>query len=197
MSDAQTYYEQRLPDLIKRMKSQVQKNFDIIDREVESDLGSDKYLNVLKGRRIAAENSLDTMKQIDKLEKKLKLDGVGYYKEQLPLLIERLKAMIDINLNVVDIEIDDDTFEDDNLKESIGDDIEEIFGKDIAKKLFKKMAPNDKLSEDKFHQVLKARKAAAEDTEWALNTIDDLERQLQDKEEKGKKKSWAKVAAGV
>ena len=54
-----------------------------------------------------------------------------------------------------------------------------------------------KLSEDKFHQVLKARDTAAIDTEWALKTIDELERELQGKEKQDVKKSWALAAADL
>ncbi|WNH10048.1 hypothetical protein [Thalassobellus suaedae] len=193
--DTQTYYQQRLPDLIYSLKSKVTKNMDIVDRDVEHDLGSDKYLNVLKGRRMAVESSISTMKQIDKLAQENKLeDEGGYFKSQLPDFIERLKSMFDNNLKVVDLDIDDE--DDENLKDQIGDQIEEIFGPEMSKKIFKKLGPGDKLSEDKYINVLKARDAASTDNEWLLNTIDSLENILHNKEVKTeKKKSWALEAA--
>lgn len=195
MNKEQSYYDKRLPDLIASLKSQVQKNMDVINREVEQDLGSDKYFNVLKGRRMAAEYSISSMKEIDKLEQELKIDKAeSYFKAQLPVFIDCLKGMFDNNLKVVDIDIDEEDF-DDNLKDQIGDQIEEIFGKDISKKIFKKLG-SDKLSEDKFHNVLKARDTARVDNVWVLKTIDDLETILYDKEVTvEKKKSWSKVAA--
>lgn len=198
MSEEQSYYKQRLPDLIKSLKSQVKKNMEIINREVERDLTSDKYFNVLKGRRMAAEYTLSTLHHIDKLEQDLKINKEeSYFKEQLPFLIEHLKEMFEINLKVIDLDIDDEEFEDD-LKDIIGDDITEIFGKDIAKRIFKKIAPSDKLSEDKFHNVLKARDTARIDNEWVLKIIDDLENKLNDKEiTKEKKQSWARRAANT
>lgn len=169
---------------------------DVINREVEHDLGSDKYLNVLKGRKMAVESSIATMSQIDKLAQDNKLeDEGGYFKSQLPQFIDRLKEMFDINLKVVDLDIDEDDVED-NLKDQIGDQIEEIFGKDISKRIFKKLGPGDKLSEDKYINVLKARDAAGEDNEWLLKQIDTLENTLYDKEVKTKiKKSWALQSA--
>lgn len=195
MSKEKTYYYERLPDLINSLKSQVQKNMDVINREVEQDLGSDKYFNVLKGRRMAAEYSISSMKEIDKLEQELKIEKEGsYFKEQLPVFIDCLKGMFDNNLKVVDLDIDDEDFDDD-LKDQIGDQIEEIFGKDISKRIFKKIG-TDKLSEVKFHQVLKARDAARIDNVWVLQTIVDLENILHDKDTVvEKKKEWALVAA--
>jgi len=196
MSQEQTYYQQRLPDLISSLKSKVTKNMDVINREVEHDLGSDKYLNVLKGKRMAVESSIATMKQVEKLAQENKIDNEGdYFKSQLPQFIDRLKEMFDINLKVVDLDIDEEDVED-NLKDQIGDEIEEIFGKDVAKRIFKKLGPGDKLSEDKYINVLKARDAAGADNEWLLKQIDTLENILYNKEVKTKiKKSWALQAA--
>ena len=46
MSKVKTYYQTRLPDLIEKLKSQVDKNLEVINREVESSIGEEKYLNV-------------------------------------------------------------------------------------------------------------------------------------------------------
>jgi hypothetical protein len=164
MSEPLTYYEERLPDLIKSLKSQVNKNFEVISKEVESDLNSDRYVNVLKGKRLAAEYSLSRMREIDKLEQDLKSGQEGYYKKKLPTLIENLKKMFDINLKVVDLDIDDEY-------------------------------DDDKLTEDKYVNVLKARDTARVDNTWVLKLIDDLERELRGEDKAEKKQSWARIAA--
>ena len=103
----QTYYQKRIPDLIKRLKNQVKKNLLVISLEVESELGEEKYLNVLKGRRMAAEDCIITMVQIEQLEKEQKVKSEnGYFKDLLPELIMSMQAMVDLNLEVVDIDID-------------------------------------------------------------------------------------------
>jgi hypothetical protein len=85
----------------------------------------------------------------------------SYYKEKLPDLIERLKSMVDKNMDLIDADIKGD------------------------------------LSEDKNHAVLKGRKMAAEDAVWAMKKIDELEDEYNGVEATGgKKKSWAKIAAG-
>ena len=107
MSETKTYYETRLPDLIEKLKSQVTKNMNIINKEVESGIGEEKYINVLKGRRLAVGYCLTTLDKIAKLN----ADGLAYKNETLPILIERLKEMVDITLGVIDIEIEDDSEE--------------------------------------------------------------------------------------
>lgn len=193
---SKSYYQERLPDLINSLKSQVNKNMEIIKREVEGDLGSDKYHNVLKGRRMAAEYTIATLNEIDRLEQEIGLNKESsYFKEQLPILIDCLKQMFDITLKVIDLDIDDEEFDDD-LKSIVGDDINEIFGKDIANRIFKKISPSDKLSEDKFHNVLKARDTARIDNQWVLKKIDDLESILYNKEIKTEtRKGWDLVSA--
>lgn len=66
-----SYYEQRLPDLIQKLKNMVDKNMDVIDKETDDDLSSDKFFNVLKGRKQAAEDCSWAMRKIDELEKEL------------------------------------------------------------------------------------------------------------------------------
>lgn len=195
MSEQKSYSEQRLPDLIRALKSQVDKNIDILSKPVEADLSSDKYVNVLKGRRLAAEYSIKGIKKIDKLEQDLKITKeLSYFKEKLPVLIDSLKKAFDLNLLVVDIDIDEEDFGD-NLRAQIGDEIKEIFGPELSNKILKKL-DTDGLSEDKFHNVLKARDASSTDNEWLLKMIDDLENILNEKEVvKTKKKSWAIQAA--
>ena len=66
-----SYYEERLPDLIQKLKNMVDKNMDVIDKETDDDLSSDKFFNVLKGRKQAAEDCSWAMRKIDELEKEL------------------------------------------------------------------------------------------------------------------------------
>lgn len=165
MSKETTYFEEKSIELITRLKSQVNKNMDIINREVESSIGEEKYLNVLKGRRLAVTYCLLTLNKIDDLT----IEENSYRREMLPALIERLKDMVDINMKVIDIEIDEEPDDDGNY---------------------------DSLTEDKFHLVLKARDTAGIDTEWVLRRINDLEDELNNKDEEVKvKKSWTKIAA--
>jgi hypothetical protein len=169
MSNEKTYYQKRLPDLIAKLKSQVTKNYDVINRSVESELSSDKYPNVLKGKRLAVEQNLRVYNQIDKLQTSLNPHAKSYREDQLPYLIERLKEMVDINLNVVDIDIDESN--EDEYKTGA-------------------------LSEDKYINVLKAREIARVDSEWALQLIDDLEKEIKG-EEKEIPGSWAKIATNL
>lgn len=190
------YSKQRLPDLITSLKSQVKKNLDIVKKPVERDLSSDKFFNVLKGRRMAAELAINSMNSIDKIEQELKIEGdESYFNQNLPVLIEALKDMFDINLKVVDIDVDEEDL-DDNLRDTIKPDLEEMFGKDVTNRILKKMGPADGLSEDKYANVIKAREKAVEDNQWVLTVIDQLEAKLNNEDlETNKQKSWAVLAA--
>ncbi|QRE03505.1 hypothetical protein [Flavobacterium psychrophilum] len=77
----------------------------------------------------------------------------SYYKENLLLLIKRLKATVTKTLEVVDKDIDDE------------------------------------LSDDKYLNVLKARRQASEDVMWYLKRIDELENELNGTEESITEKS--------
>jgi len=70
------------------------------------------------------------------------MSEIGYYKEQLPKLIEKLKSMVTKNLDLIDADITGD------------------------------------LTEDKNHAVLKGRRMAAEDCDWAMQKIEELEAKL-------------------
>lgn len=77
----------------------------------------------------------------------------SYYKKNLLLLIERLKATVTKTLDVVDKDIDDE------------------------------------LSDDKYLNVLKARRQASEDVMWYLKRIHELENELNGTEESITEKS--------
>ncbi len=66
-----SYYEERLPDLIQKLKKMVDRNLEVIDKETDEDLSSDKFYNVLKGRRQAAEDISWCLKKIVELEREL------------------------------------------------------------------------------------------------------------------------------
>ena len=200
MSKTKTYTEELLPDLISKLKLMVEKNFEIINKDVEGSITEDKFHNVLKGRRMAAEHSVWGMRKIDNLEKQLNPDreenDSSYYKEMLPELIDKLKAMIIMNLPIIDMDIDEEDGDFDDLK-NVSKDLEEFFGSDITKKILKHAAGNGQLPEDKYPNVLKGRKMAAEDIEWAMTEIDKLLNELNKTEEEVKKPrmSHAKRAA--
>lgn len=156
------YSIEKTPVLIERIKNMISKNMDLIDAPIVGDITEEKYFNVLKGRKIAAEDSIWAMIQIDQLEQAVKMDvKTSCYKTMMPMLISKIKGMFDQNLDIIDT--------------------------DISKSI----------TEDKYINVLKARRMASEYNQWALKTIDDLEDELNgvDKEQKPKQKSWAKVAA--
>ena len=196
MNTKLSYSKQRLPDLITSLKSQVKKNLDIVNKPVERDLSSDKFFNVLKGRRMAAELAINSMNAIDKIEQELNIESdESYFNQNLPILIEHLKEMFDINLGVVDIDVDEEDL-DDNLRDTIKPDLEQMFGKDITKRILKKLGPGDGLSEDKYANVIKAREKAVEDNQWVLKIIDELEAKLNNEDlQKSKQKSWAVLSA--
>jgi hypothetical protein len=66
-----SYYKENLPDLISDLKTAVQNNRKVITQAVTGDLSEDKYVNVLKSRRMAAEDTIFFLKEIDKLEAEL------------------------------------------------------------------------------------------------------------------------------
>ena len=75
------------------------------------------------------------------------MEEKSYYKENLTLLIDKLKSAVTKTLEVVDKDIDDE------------------------------------LSDDKYLNVLKARRQASEDVIWYLKRIDELENELYGVEE--------------
>lgn len=170
----------------------VDKNMEIVVKEVEGDVSEDKYYNVLKGRRTAAEQCVWGMKKVDSLYKEI--DGLaenevsGYYKEKLPELIDSLKSMFSLNLQVIDIDLD--PFEDDtNLIKQVEDDLVEMFGKKTVAALLRNSVKS--ITEDKLHNVIRSRTTAAEDCEWVMTTIDSLE-SLEDNEEEDGNTNFAK-----
>lgn len=77
---SESYYKEKLPELIDRLKKMVDNNMDVIDQKVEGDISEDKFFNVLKGRKQAADDCLWAMKRIDELENEL--NGVELKEEK-------------------------------------------------------------------------------------------------------------------
>lgn len=71
MSQEESYYKQKLPDLIARLKNSVDKISVIIDDDIAEDITDDKLFNVLKAKRQASEDVIWTLKRIDELENDL------------------------------------------------------------------------------------------------------------------------------
>lgn len=71
MIQEESYYKQKLPDLIDRLKNSVDKISVIIDQDIDDDITDDKLFNVLKAKRQAAEDVAWTLKKIDELENEL------------------------------------------------------------------------------------------------------------------------------
>ena len=117
MSDIlKTYSEEQLPILIERLKSMVHKNMDLINATILGDITEEKYYNVLRGRKMAVENTIWGVKEVVELETVLDENiESNYYKETLPDLIEKIKGMVDENMKIVDTDIDDSITEDKNL----------------------------------------------------------------------------------
>lgn len=71
MNQEESYYKQKLPDLIARLKNSVDKISDIIDDDIGGEITDDKLFNVLKAKRQASEDVIWTLKRIDELENDL------------------------------------------------------------------------------------------------------------------------------
>ena len=105
-----SYRKDNLPDYITRLKTVVEKDLEIMTKEIENDIDSDKYFNVLKGRRMAANDAVDILKKIDLLQKEvdgLDIDSLGsYYRDTIPVLIGSLKDMYSLNFEVLNLKND-------------------------------------------------------------------------------------------
>lgn len=71
MKATESYYKEKLPALIERLKNSVDKISVIIDQDIDDDITDDKLFNVLKAKRQASEDVIWTLKRIDELENDL------------------------------------------------------------------------------------------------------------------------------
>ena len=65
MKKSLSYRKQQLPNFIQKLKSMVALNFEIMTEPIASDISKEKYYNIVKGRRAAAEQSIKGMKKVD------------------------------------------------------------------------------------------------------------------------------------
>lgn len=79
---SESYYRDKLPELIERLKSMVDRNMELVDKEITGDLSEDKNHAVLKGRKMAAEDCVWAMKKIDELEQELRGEDPNEIKKQ-------------------------------------------------------------------------------------------------------------------
>lgn len=192
------YRKKQLPQYIDRLKSMVQRNYEIMIKPVDSVISEDKYHNIVKGRKMAAEQSIWGLKKVDACYKELENlqeeEMSSYYRENLPELIINLKIMCDLNLEVIDIELN--PHEDDyNELLNAENELVEIIGKDLTKQVLRS-GKQISVTEDKLHNVIKSREQAAKDYDWGLTKITELQTELSKKEDdKSVKQSWAKRAA--
>jgi len=70
-NERKTYYKENVPLLIEKLKTSVTQTLEVIDREIDEDLSGDKFVNVLKAKRQAAEDVVWALKRIDELENEL------------------------------------------------------------------------------------------------------------------------------
>ncbi|WP_348707052.1 hypothetical protein [Tenacibaculum sp. 190524A02b] len=167
-------------------------------KPIDNIITVDKYHNIVKGRRVATEQSIKGLKKVDTLYKEL--DNIpedelsSYYRENLPELIEKLKETYQLNLDIIDIELNPNEDDAHDLYD-VKDELEELLGKKVTKSILKALN-NSSVTEDKLHNVVKSREMAYEDCDWILTKIEELEGELTRKEEgTSVKRSWAKRAA--
>lgn len=65
------YYKETLPKLVEKYKIAVDQCLEVIERELPNDITEDKFLNVLKSKRMASEDAKFYAKEIDALENEI------------------------------------------------------------------------------------------------------------------------------
>ena len=71
-----SYYEEKIPELINKLKTAITQCMDIISREINDDLTDDKLHNVLKAKRMATEDVKYYVKEVEDLEKIIKGEAI-------------------------------------------------------------------------------------------------------------------------
>ena len=69
-----SYYRDTIPELIKKLKSMVKECLKIVGEKIDEDLSDDKMHNVIKSKKMAAENVVWASKEIDKYQLELDTD---------------------------------------------------------------------------------------------------------------------------
>lgn len=75
-----TYYKDTLPKLVEKYKIAVDQCLDVIKRELPNDITEDKFVNILKSKRMASEDAKYYAKEIDLLENEI--NGVEAVEEE-------------------------------------------------------------------------------------------------------------------
>ena len=193
MTKKLSFRKENLPTYIERLKSMVARNYEIMVKPIENYISVDKYHNIVKGRRMATDQSIKGLKKIDSCYKEL--DNIpenelsSYYRENLEILIENLKATYLLNLDIIDIELDPNEEEKHELF-NVSGELKEMFGDKITNNILKAVS-NGEITEDKVHNVIKGSEMAYEDCDWIMTKIEELESELNTEEVETTKESWA------
>ena len=75
-----TYYKDSIPDLISKYKKAHKQCLEIVGQTIDIEISDDKLHNVLKGKRMAAEDAKHYASQIDLMENEL--NGVNVKEEE-------------------------------------------------------------------------------------------------------------------
>lgn len=192
-----SFRKEQLPDFIARLKSMVERNYEIMVKPIENYISVDKYYNIVKGRKAATEQSIKGLKKIDSCYKELdnlpENEFSSYYRENIELLIANLKKTYFLNLAIIDIELDPNE-EDKHELFNVAKELKDMIGEKITNTILKAVS-KDEITEDKMYNVVKSREMAYEDCDWIMTKIEELETELHTKEEHQKTQSWAKRAA--
>lgn len=195
--EKKSFRQEQLPDFIARLKSMVALNYEIMIQPIENSISVDKYYNIVKGRRSAAEQSIKGLRKIDSCYKEI--DAIpedelsSYYRENIAILIDHLKQTYFLNLAIIDIELAPDQQVKQELL-NVSGELKEMFGDKLTTSILKAVS-RDEVTEDKMHNVVKSREMAYEDCDWIMTVIAQLSSELDTKEGDVIKKSWAKRAA--
>ena len=68
--ELEDYYKENVEKLIKRMENNIHQTLEVIDKDIDEKITDDKYLNVLKARKQAAEDVIWFVKKIGELKKR-------------------------------------------------------------------------------------------------------------------------------
>ena len=96
------YYKETLPKLVETYKVAVEQCLEVIERVLPNDITEDKFLNVLKSKRMASEDAKFYAKEIDALENEI--NGVtieesettttNTVKKYIPLVVSRVVVIV-------------------------------------------------------------------------------------------------------
>ncbi len=76
----ESYYKQRLPDLVAKLKTSADQLLEIISQDIDTELADDKLHSVIKAKRMASEDVIWTLKRVDELE--AEINGSGKTEEE-------------------------------------------------------------------------------------------------------------------